>query len=117
MVLGPAAPRFPVAGGRATGTPQLSSREKQTAVGLREHTRRRLRSLHQQDRAGELTMATTTDYDAPRGPVIDLEEDSLEELKSRRTAAQSACRRSWMRLKRRKVSTCRGPTSRMRRSP
>jgi hypothetical protein len=34
-------------------------------------------------------MATTTDYDAPRGPVIDLEEDSLEELKTRRTAAQS----------------------------
>jgi uncharacterized protein DUF4193 len=34
-------------------------------------------------------MATTTDYDAPRGHVIDLEEDSLEELKSRRTAAQS----------------------------
>ena len=34
-------------------------------------------------------MATTTDYDAPRGPVIDLEEDSLEELKARRTSAQS----------------------------
>ena len=34
-------------------------------------------------------MATTTDYDAPRGHVIDLEEDSLEELKSRRTASQS----------------------------
>jgi hypothetical protein len=34
-------------------------------------------------------MATTTDYDAPRGPVIDLEEDSLEELKARRASAQS----------------------------
>ena len=31
-------------------------------------------------------MATSTDYDAPRGSVIDLEEDSLEELKARRTA-------------------------------
>src|SRR5262249_10567335 len=27
-------PRFPVAGGRATGTPQLSGREKQTGAGL-----------------------------------------------------------------------------------
>ena len=34
-------------------------------------------------------MATSTDYDAPRGHVIDLEEDSLEELKSRRTAERS----------------------------
>jgi hypothetical protein len=34
-------------------------------------------------------MATTTDYDAPRQPMVDLEEDSLEELKARRTAAQS----------------------------
>jgi len=34
-------------------------------------------------------MATTTDYDAPRGHVTDLEEDSLEELKSRRTAERS----------------------------
>src|SRR5882672_2027596 len=32
---------------------------------------------------------TTTDYDAPRRSVVDLEEDSLEELKSRRTATQS----------------------------
>src|SRR5438067_9383578 len=32
---------------------------------------------------------TTTDYDAPRRGAVDLEEDSLEELKSRRTAAQS----------------------------
>ena len=32
---------------------------------------------------------TTTDYDAPRRAAVDLEEDSLEELKSRRTAAQS----------------------------
>ena len=31
-------------------------------------------------------MATSTDYDAPRGSVIDLEEDSLEELKARRSA-------------------------------
>ena len=30
-------------------------------------------------------MATTTDYDAPRGNVADLDEDSLEELKARRT--------------------------------
>ena len=36
-------------------------------------------------------MASTTDYDAPRRAIgTDLEEDSLEELKGRRTAAQSA---------------------------
>ena len=35
-------------------------------------------------------MATTTDYDAPRGNIADLDEDSLEELKTRRTSAQSA---------------------------
>jgi Domain of unknown function (DUF4193) len=34
-------------------------------------------------------MAATTDYDSPRRPIVDIEEDSLEELKSRRTAAQS----------------------------
>jgi hypothetical protein len=32
---------------------------------------------------------TTTDYDAPRRPVADLAEDSLEELTARRTTAQS----------------------------
>jgi hypothetical protein len=31
-------------------------------------------------------MASTTDYDVPRRPLVELEEDSLEELKSRRTA-------------------------------
>ena len=30
-----------------------------------------------------------TDYDAPRRPVADLEDESLEELKARRAAAQS----------------------------
>ena len=30
------------------------------------------------------------DYDAPRRPVVDLEEDSLEELQARRATAQSA---------------------------
>ena len=35
-------------------------------------------------------MATTTDYDAPRSNIADLDEDSLEELKTRRTTAQSA---------------------------
>ena len=36
-------------------------------------------------------MATTiTDYDAPRRSMADLEEDSLEELKARRTSTQSA---------------------------
>jgi hypothetical protein len=30
-----------------------------------------------------------TDYDAPRRPVVELDEDSLEELKSRRATAQS----------------------------
>ncbi len=34
-------------------------------------------------------MATSTDYDAPRGQIMDLAEDSLEELKARRTASQS----------------------------
>lgn len=34
-------------------------------------------------------MAISTDYDAPRRPLSDIEEDSLEELKSRRTSAQS----------------------------
>src|SRR5437764_12442271 len=38
---------------------------------------------------GRVTEMTTTDYDAPRRSVVELEEDSLEELKSRRTAAQS----------------------------
>jgi hypothetical protein len=31
-----------------------------------------------------------TDYDAPRRPVVELEDDSLEELKARRTGAQSS---------------------------
>jgi hypothetical protein len=31
-----------------------------------------------------------TDYDAPRRPVVDLEEDSIEDLKARRTAAQAS---------------------------
>ncbi len=34
-------------------------------------------------------MATTTDYDAPRGNVVDLAEESIEELKARRTTAQA----------------------------
>jgi hypothetical protein len=34
-------------------------------------------------------MATTTDYDAPRGNIADLDEDSLEELKARRTTTQA----------------------------
>jgi hypothetical protein len=32
----------------------------------------------------------TTDYDAPRRPVVELEEDSLDELKARRADAQSS---------------------------
>jgi hypothetical protein len=35
-------------------------------------------------------MATSTDYDAPRRALVDLDEDSLEELKARRASAQSA---------------------------
>lgn len=31
----------------------------------------------------------TTDYDAPRRPAVELDEDSLEELKARRAASQS----------------------------
>jgi hypothetical protein len=34
-------------------------------------------------------MATTTDYDAPRGHVTDVESDSIEELKARRTTAST----------------------------
>jgi hypothetical protein len=32
-------------------------------------------------------MATTTDYDAPRSNVTDVDSDSIEELKARRTTA------------------------------
>ncbi|HEY7223168.1 MAG TPA: DUF4193 domain-containing protein [Micromonosporaceae bacterium] len=31
-------------------------------------------------------MATTTDYDAPRGNITDVDADSIEELKARRTS-------------------------------
>jgi len=34
-------------------------------------------------------MATITDYDAPRRPMVDLEDDSLEELKARRSTSGS----------------------------
>jgi hypothetical protein len=34
-------------------------------------------------------MATTTDYDAPRGNVTDVDSDSIEELKARRTTASA----------------------------
>jgi hypothetical protein len=55
-----------------------------------EHSQHRLCSLHQ-DLAGEVfSMASTADYDAPRRPVVDLDEDSLEELRTRRAATQSA---------------------------
>ena len=35
-------------------------------------------------------MATSTDYDAPRGTVVNLEEDSIEELKARRAGGNTA---------------------------
>jgi hypothetical protein len=34
-------------------------------------------------------MTSTTDYDAPRRPAVELDEDSLEELRARRASAQS----------------------------
>ena len=34
-------------------------------------------------------MATSTDYDAPRGTVVNLDEDSIEELKARRAGGQA----------------------------
>jgi uncharacterized protein DUF4193 len=34
-------------------------------------------------------MATTTDYDAPRGNVTDVESDSIEELRARRTTTNA----------------------------
>jgi hypothetical protein len=34
-------------------------------------------------------MATTTDYDAPRGHVTDVDSDSIEELKARRTTTDA----------------------------
>jgi hypothetical protein len=34
-------------------------------------------------------MSKTIDYDSPRRPVVELEEDSLEELKVRKTSTQS----------------------------
>ena len=35
-------------------------------------------------------MASTADYDAPRRPVVDLDEDSLEELRARRATSQAS---------------------------
>jgi len=35
-------------------------------------------------------MASSADYDAPRRPVVEIDEDSLEELRSRRAASQAA---------------------------
>jgi Domain of unknown function (DUF4193) len=35
-------------------------------------------------------MSKTIDYDSPRRPVVELEEDSLDELKVRKTSTQSA---------------------------
>jgi hypothetical protein len=34
-------------------------------------------------------MATTTDYDAPRSNIADVDSDSIEELKARRTTANA----------------------------
>jgi hypothetical protein len=34
-------------------------------------------------------MSKPTDYDSPRRPAVEIEDDSLEELKARSTAAQS----------------------------
>ena len=34
-------------------------------------------------------MSTSTDYDAPRGTVVNLDEDSIEELKARRAGGQA----------------------------
>ena len=34
-------------------------------------------------------MATTTDYDAPRGSVTDVDSESIEELKARRTTSNA----------------------------
>jgi hypothetical protein len=34
-------------------------------------------------------MTTSTDYDAPRGTVMNLDEDSIEELKARRTSGNA----------------------------
>jgi hypothetical protein len=34
-------------------------------------------------------MATTTDYDAPRGNTVDVDSDSIEELKARRTTTSA----------------------------
>ena len=49
-----------------------------------------LRSLHTVDRAEEAEhLSKPIDYDSPRRPGSEIEDDSLEELKARRTAAQS----------------------------
>src|SRR4030095_7939918 len=36
-----------------------------------------------------VTMSKPIDYDSPRRPMVEMEDDSLEELKARSTAAQS----------------------------
>src|SRR5215207_4984161 len=54
-----------------------------------EHTDPRPRSLDHQDHARRVTPMTMTDYDAPRRPAVELDEDSLEELQARRASAQS----------------------------
>jgi hypothetical protein len=42
------------------------------------------------DQAGEaITMSKPIDYDAPRRPAVEADDDGLEELKARNTAAQS----------------------------
>ncbi|MDH6462892.1 hypothetical protein M2302_003077 [Micromonospora sp. A200] len=43
------------------------------------------------NKAGEaITMSKPIDYDAPRRPAVEVEDDSLEELKARGAASQSA---------------------------
>jgi Domain of unknown function (DUF4193) len=42
--------------------------------------------LHQAQHAREDLAHMTNDYDTPRRPVIEIDEDSLEELQARRTA-------------------------------
>jgi Domain of unknown function (DUF4193) len=41
------------------------------------------------DEAGRPLVTKPIDYDSPRRPAVEIEEDSLEELKARSTAAQS----------------------------
>jgi hypothetical protein len=56
---------------------------------LVEHIHSRRCSVRHQHHSRGMTQMTATDYDAPRRSVVDLDEDSLEEIQRRRASVQS----------------------------